>query len=311
MAAKRNDRGQGSGKTPRAVLAKKRRKPLTTRKPSRRLPRGRAEAQTNGPETDGPQMDRPAAELSEDGPAKERRFPIVGVGSSAGGLEALQELFSHMPPDSGMAFVVITHRMPGHVSMLSSLLSKSAKVIDGHRCRGRHAAVWNPTAFTSAPPESLTMRNRTLHRLPAEPGRSPHLPIDCFFRSLAADQRERAICIILSGTGADGTLGLRAMKAELGMAMVQEPPSAEIWWHALQRHRDADWPITSSPAAAMPQQLVTYIRGPYLRPTARLPRKRRSPTSRMQRILRFCVPAPDTTSSLTRRAPFAAASSGG
>ena len=128
------------------------------------------------------------------------------------------------------------------------------------------------------------MRDRTLHRLPApdssQPGsRSPHLPIDCFFRSLAADQREHAICIILSGTGADGTLGLRAVKAELGMAMVQEPPSAKYGGMPSSAMGTglADYIL---PASAMPQAVGDLYPRPLLAAAGAGPRKRRSPTRR-------------------------------
>ena len=160
-----------------------------------------------------------------EGPESSRqRFPVVGVGASAGGLEALQELFSNMPDDPGVAFVVVTHQHPGHVSLLPSLLSKNTKMpvveaADAMRVEPNHVYV--------APANPVAIVNGALRLAEIEPNRIPPMHIDYFFRSLASDLREQAICIILSGTGADGTQGLRAVKAELGMAMVQQPPSAK------------------------------------------------------------------------------------
>ena len=152
-------------------------------------------------------------------------FPVVGIGASAGGLEALQEFFGNMPVDAGAGFVVVTHQHPGHVSMLPALLARSTNMpvveaSDGLRVEPNHVYVGLPGGL-------LEIAGGVLHRVNADSATAPHLPIDHFFRSLGGDLRELAICVVLSGTGTDGTLGMRAVKAEAGMAMVQESQSAK------------------------------------------------------------------------------------
>ena len=210
------------------------------------------------------------------------RFPIVGIGASAGGLEALQEFFSHTPADTGIGFVVVTHQHPGHVSLLPDLLARVSSMpvveaVDGTLVEPNHVYVGVPGGL-------LVISGGMLRRLDAESASAPHLPIDYFFRSLAEDQREHAICIVLSGTGADGTLGMRAIKAESGMAMVQEPPSAKYTGMPSSAMATglADYILS---AADMPGQLVAYARGPYLKNrTATLPAAA-FPKEPLQRIL--------------------------
>ncbi|HWW00809.1 MAG TPA: chemotaxis protein CheB [Candidatus Acidoferrum sp.] len=164
--------------------------------------------------------------LSLPGPAGlgSRAFPIVGLGASAGGLEALEEFFKHMPPDSGMAFVVVTHQHPGHTSLLPELLRKHtrmpvAEASDGQRIEPNHVYL------SRAECELAMLGGRfQIMKLPQHDG--VHLPIDRFFRALAEDQRERAVAIVLSGTGTDGTLGLKAIKGAGGMTIAQEAESA-------------------------------------------------------------------------------------
>ena len=188
-------------------------------------------------------------------------FPIVGIGASAGGLEALETLFKAMPLNTGMAFVVISHLHPAHISMLPELLSKITRLpvteaSDGVEVRPDHIYVGPPGGY-------LAILNGVLHRMETEPKQAPHLPIDYFLRSLAADQKERAICIILSGTGSDGTTGLREIKAELGMAMVQEVDSAKYGGMPSSAIATglSDFVL---PPDAMPRQLLTYAKGPYV-----------------------------------------------
>ena len=187
-------------------------------------------------------------------------YPIVGVGSSAGGLEALEELFRDMPPTTGMAFVVVSHLHPGHTSMLPELLGKTTKLAveeasDGVRVQPDHVYVGPPGGH-------LAILNGTLHRMETN-SKQVHLPIDYFLRSLATDQKEKAICIILSGTGTDGTLGLRAIKAELGMSMVQQVESAKYGGMPSSAIATGLADFVLSPAD-MPKQLIAYAKGPYL-----------------------------------------------
>ncbi len=195
-------------------------------------------------------------------PAKRRiALPVVGVGASAGGLEALEELFDHMPADTGMAFVIVTHQHPGHTSMLPALLGKGTSIavveaVNGTKLEPNHIYVGPPGGH-------LSILHGRLHRMETGMKEAPKLPIDHFFRSLAEDLKERAIGIVLSGTGTDGTLGLKAIKSAYGMAMVQQPQSAKFAGMPSSAIATglADYVL---PPAAMPSQLLAYARGPYL-----------------------------------------------
>jgi two-component system, chemotaxis family, CheB/CheR fusion protein len=155
-----------------------------------------------------------------------KSFPIVGLGASAGGLEALEKFLTHIPPDSGIAFVVITHLLPSHVSLLPHLLGKCTLLpvqtaVDGVRVQPN-------TIYMSPVGGQLALHLGRLHIRRLKEKEGPlRLPIDYFFSSLAEDQKERAIGIVLSGTGSDGTLGLNAIKGVAGMTMAQEPDSAQ------------------------------------------------------------------------------------
>jgi two-component system CheB/CheR fusion protein len=196
--------------------------------------------------------------------ASQGRFPIAGIGASAGGLEALEELLADMPVDIGMAFVVVIHQHPGHVSLLPELLGKVTrlpvvKVTDNLK-------VERDRVYVNPPGGNLAILNGVLHLMEAAKAEGPRLSIDYFLRSLAEDQKERAICIILSGTGTDGTLGLKAIKGESGMAMVQQVQSAKYAGMPSSAVATslADYIL---PPQAMPEQLAAYTRGPYLTAT--------------------------------------------
>jgi two-component system CheB/CheR fusion protein len=154
-------------------------------------------------------------------------FPIVGVGASAGGLEAFTQLLKQLPADSGMAFVLIQHLDPTHTSFLRDALSKATKMAisqpeDGTRVEPNHVYVIPPGADITMAGAGLALSPRTTD----EP--RPHLPIDLFFRSLAAERGSQAIGVVLSGTASDGTEGLRAIKAENGIALAQDPKTARF-----------------------------------------------------------------------------------
>jgi chemotaxis methyl-accepting protein methylase len=147
------------------------------------------------------------------------------MGGSAGGLEAFGQFFAHMPPDAGMAFVLVPHLDPTHKALLAELLQRStpmkvAEVEDGVLVR--------PNAVYVIPPNAdLSILHGKLHLLEPAAPRGLRMPIDFFFRQLALDQQEKAIGIVLSGMGSDGTLGLRAIKEHGGLVMVQDPASAK------------------------------------------------------------------------------------
>jgi len=161
-------------------------------------------------------------------PSSDSGFPVVGIGASAGGLREFEAFFSAMPVDIdlGMAFVLVQHLAPKHKSLLAELVKRYTRmqvfeIEDG--------MVVQPNCVYIIPPNrDLAFLHGALHLLEPVLPRGQHLPIDFFFRSLAQDQHERALCIILSGTGRDGTLGAREIKGEGGMVMVQNPESAEF-----------------------------------------------------------------------------------
>ena len=151
---------------------------------------------------------------------------IVGLGASAGGLEPLEQFLAHVPPASGLAYIVVQHLDPTHKTMLTELLQHAtAMTVQEVRASMRV----EPNAVYVIPPNTeLTVMNGEL-RL-AEPGepRGMRLPIDVLFGSLARDQASRAIGVVLSGMGSDGTLGLQAIKTQGGLTVAQEPQSAQF-----------------------------------------------------------------------------------
>ncbi|MEJ2721585.1 MAG: CheR family methyltransferase, partial [bacterium] len=182
------------------------------------------------------------------------KFPVVGIGASAGGLEAMRELFDKMPTNTHMAFVVITHHHPGHVTMLPELLGKVTKIPvieieDGIELQ--------PNRVFVATGKPVTIENNILHEVEQTPVQRPPLPVDIFFRSLAEDRKHLAICIVLSGTGTDGSLGLRAIKAEGGLTIVQETQTARYTGMPSSAIATAQ-ADRILPVGEMPQYLVAY-----------------------------------------------------
>ena len=147
-------------------------------------------------------------------------FPIVGVGASAGGLEAFTRLLKSFPADANIGLVLVQHLDPAHESALTQLLAKTTtmptrEVTDNLRVQPNHVYVIPPNRV-------LTIEGGVLKLGPRVDGRRPQHAIDRFFESLAEDQRERAIGVVLSGTANDGTLGLEAIKAEGGITFAQD-----------------------------------------------------------------------------------------
>ena len=149
---------------------------------------------------------------------------MVGLGASAGGLEAFQRFFAHLPPTSNMAFVLVQHLDPRNATLLPELLSRSTSLYveqaqDGTPLQANHVYVIPARA-------TLTLERGVLRVHPSD-AKAPRMPIDTLFHSLAADQGHNAVCILFSGSGTDGTLGLRAVKEHGGMVMAQTPDSAQ------------------------------------------------------------------------------------
>ena len=251
--------------------------------PRKKTEGGRKDRTTSKPgKAVGPTNDEKDVSLLE----AKASFPIVGIGASAGGLEAFEQFFTNMPPDTGMAFVLIQHLDPTHKSILTELVQrytrmKVLEVQDG-------VVVEPNTVYIIPPNRYLAILHEKLHLL--EPTAPPGLrtPIDFFFRSLAADQKDKGICIVLSGTGTEGALGLRAIKGEGGMGMVQEPASAK--YDGMPRSAVATGLADYvAPVEEMPEQLMAYVRqvfGKGLPVPAELPPKEMSLLEKIFIILR-------------------------
>jgi two-component system, chemotaxis family, CheB/CheR fusion protein len=230
----------------------------------RSMPKKRSEGVRKDQTTSKPRKTGKPASSKTDVSALQTQavFPIVGIGASAGGLDAFEKFFTNMPSDTGMAFVLVQHLDPTHKSILSQLITrytrmKVLEVEDG-------ILVEPNSVFVIPPNRYMGILNGKLHLL--EPTSLPghRTPIDYFFRTLAEDQKENAICIVLSGTGTEGTLGLRAIKGEGGMGMVQDPESAK--YDGMPRNAIttglADYIL---PVEAMPEQLIAYARHAIIR----------------------------------------------
>ncbi len=186
---------------------------------------------------------------------------VVGMGASAGGLEAFTRFFRIMPPDSGMAFVVIQHLDPTHESLTAELLGKHTKM--PVRQVAGDTAVERDHVYVIPPNRDLGIGQGVLRLTPPPARRVTRMPIDFFFRTLAEDRQERAIGIVLSGSGTDGTLGLKEIKTVGGMALVQEPTTAQH--DGMPRSAiaadAADHVLT---VEKMPEMLLKYTRHPYV-----------------------------------------------
>ena len=153
-------------------------------------------------------------------------FPIVGIGASAGGLEALEQFLKNVPVGSGMAFVIVQHLDPTREGVMSELLQRatSMKVV-----QVKDRTLVRPDCVYVIPPnKDMSLLHGVLHLLAPVAPRGLRLPIDYFLRSLAQDQQEHSVGVILSGMGSDGTLGLRAIKEAAGVVLVQEPATAKF-----------------------------------------------------------------------------------
>ena len=169
-------------------------------------------------------------------------FPIIGIGASAGGLEAFEIFFKEIPSDSGMAFILVSHLDPGHVSMLAEILQRitSIPVVEA----GNQMTVEPGHVYVIPPNRELTIFHGILRLSTPAQLRGQKMPIDTFLRSLAEDVGEKAIAVIFSGSGTDGTLGLRAVQGAGGVSFVQDPATAKY---------------DSMPASVIKSGLATYV----------------------------------------------------
>jgi two-component system CheB/CheR fusion protein len=152
-------------------------------------------------------------------------FAVVGIGASAGGLQAVQRFFENMPSDNGMAFVVVLHLSPDHQSRAGTLIAKSTgmSVVQVTTATPIH----KNHVYVISPAQQLSMSDGYLYVTPPQPRRGGHVTIDLFFRDLADAHKERAFCVVLSGTGSDGAVGLSRIKEQGGITLAQHPGDAE------------------------------------------------------------------------------------
>jgi chemotaxis response regulator CheB len=198
-------------------------------------------------------LKKEAAAIKKD---QKKPFSIVGMGGSAGSLEAFEEFFRNMPADSGLAFVLISHLDPTRKDVLPELIQRSTKMEvhqakDGMKVQPNHVYVIPPN-------RDLSIIQGTLQLLEPSMSRGIRMPIDFFFRHLAEDQKEKSIAIILSGMGTDGTLGLKTIKEKLGMVMVQDLTSAKYTGMPESAIRTglADY---IAPASELPAKMLGYV----------------------------------------------------
>lgn len=186
---------------------------------------------------------------------------VVGIGASAGGLEALQDFFKSMPIDNGLAFVVIQHLSPDYRSMMDELLARQTKmkifIIDD----GMYI---EPNCIYLIPPrKNLSIFHNQLFLEDYNLKKGLNLPIDIFFRSLANEKGKNGIGIILSGTGSDGALGTRAIKETGGMIMVQDEATAKF--DGMPRSSISTGVVDYIlPPDKMPEVLLDYVKHPFI-----------------------------------------------
>jgi two-component system CheB/CheR fusion protein len=188
--------------------------------------------------------------------SKNNDFPIVGIGTSAGGLETLEQFFTKMPDNSGMAFVIVQHLDPNHAGMMPELLQRMTKM---KVLQVTDALKVMPNCVYVIPPnKSMSILNGSLHLFAPIETHGLRLPIDIFLRSLADDKQEKSIGIILSGMGSDGSLGIKAIKEKNGIVAVQDPETAKF--DGMPRSA-IETVITDiiAPAEELPAKLIDFL----------------------------------------------------
>ena len=204
------------------------------------------------------------------GPAFVWPFPIVGIGASAGGLDAFKALLAATPPDTGMAFVLIQHLDPLHASLMAELLSSHTAMPVTPAAEG--ARIEPDHVYLIPPGVSLAVAHGKLHLSEPAERHGARLAFDFFLRSLAEDCGERAICIVLSGTGTDGTEGLKEVKKRGGFVIVQDP--AEAAFDGMPKsaiktgQADRTLPIAGIPSALINRAAAIRAKSPTAKPDA-------------------------------------------
>ena len=190
-----------------------------------------------------------------------REHFIVCIGASAGGMEAIHELFDRIPPDTGFSFIVIQHLSSDHKSLLAELLSRhtTMKVVEAKD----NVQVQPDSVYVIPNNRNITITQRTLHLSGKEPGRSPNMAIDIFLQSLAADIGEKAIAVILSGTGTDGTKGITEIKKAGGFVFVQDPATAKFDGMPYSAISSGNADFILSPESIAEELLLQHKKAPF------------------------------------------------
>jgi two-component system CheB/CheR fusion protein len=222
-----------------------------------RQPRKRSPQPASPPALQATGTETPPPEPS----SRTSAFPIVGIGASAGGLEAFTQLFQHIPVTTGLAFVLVQHLDPTHESMLPELLSRITKLPVQQVQRGM--TVETNYIYVTPPNANMTIDGMTLRLELRSEAHGLHMPIDHFFRSLAQQHGSRSIGIILSGAGSDGALGLAEIKDQGGITFVQDIRTARFpgMPHSAIMHGGIDFIL---PPAGIAQELVRVAQHPYV-----------------------------------------------
>ena len=192
----------------------------------------------------------------------QKKSYIVGIGASAGGLEAINAFFESVPANSGLSFVLIQHLSPDYKSMMPELLAKHTtlninKVTDA-------VTVEPNTIYTIPADKNISISGGKLYLEDRASPKTLNLPINIFFKCLAEDQKERAIGVVLSGTGSDATLGIESIKQYGGMVIAQDPDSAAF--DSMPKSAIATGLVDFIlPPSQMPESIVNYVKHPYVK----------------------------------------------
>jgi chemotaxis methyl-accepting protein methylase len=202
---------------------------------------------------------KPDPSLVEEGRSRPavQLFPIVGIGASAGGLEALELFLSNVPAGSGLAYVIVQHLDPTHKGIMPELLQRTT-AMNVFQAKDRLEVKPN-CVYVIPPNKDMSILHGHLYLFEPTAARGLRLPIDFFLRSLAEDRQEGSIGVILSGMGSDGTMGLRAIKEKAGLVLVQDPASAKF--DSMPRSAiEAGLADIVAPVEVLPGKIIDYLR---------------------------------------------------
>jgi two-component system CheB/CheR fusion protein len=223
----------------------------------------------------------PASQKAGSAGRAKQSFPIVGIGASAGGLEAIEGFFANTPSDVKIAFVIIQHLAPEHKSIMGSLLKKYTNLKVMEVCDG--TKIEPGCVYLNPPSHDVSIMNGKLYLSEPTQPRGVRLAIDYFFRSLAESEGDKSICIVLSGTGMDGTLGLKAIKGAGGMAMAQEERQAK--YNNMPRSAiDTGLVDYVLPVEKMATELMKYVKHPYIGGPENVPTAKEKFEDHLQKI---------------------------